>query len=252
MARKGNDFAAIFFDLDGTIRHNRPRGIDIFHKFAFELGVAFEDEVKKQAERWTHKYFAMSDAMQEDILATGGSLSGDFWLKYARRHLERLGAPQDYLEELSIIISEKMDVSYQPESYVSEDVLPTLEILREDEFSLGLITNRSQSIATLLEEHELTDVFDVILTAGEVGYWKPDPRIFQYALQVMKVEAGKAVYIGDNYFADVLGSRAAGLIPVLFDPIGIYPSPGCTVIRSIGDLPRLFRSTEPLQSEFSS
>jgi HAD superfamily hydrolase (TIGR01549 family) len=249
MGQTSNEIGAIIFDLDGTIRHNRPRGIDIFHKLAFELGVSFEDDVKKQAERWTHKYFAMSDAMQEDILATGGSMSGDFWLKYARRHLEKLGAPQDYLEELSIIISEKMEASYEPESYVSEDVLPTLKTLKEDGFLLGLITNRTQSITSLLEELALDDIFDIALTAGEVGYWKPDPRIFQYALQTLKIATGTAVYIGDNYFADVLGSRSAGLIPVLFDPIGIYPAPGCTVIRSIGDLPVLFKSTEPLQSD---
>ena len=249
MGRTGDEIAAILFDFDGTIRHSRPRGIDIFHKLALELGVSFNDEVKKAAERWTHKYFAMSDAMQEDILATGGTRSGEFWLKYARRHLERLGAPQDYLEELSMIISEKMEVSYQPENYVSEDVLPTLKILKESGFPLGLITNRTNSITSLLEELNLDNIFDVTFTAGEVGYWKPDPRLFQYALQIMKIESGAAVYIGDNYFADVLGARAAGLVPVLFDPNGIYPAPGCSVIRAIGDLRILFRSTEPLNTD---
>jgi HAD superfamily hydrolase (TIGR01549 family) len=249
MGNNNDEISAIFFDLDGTIRQSRPRGIDIFHKLAYELGVCFDDEVKKQAERWTHKYFAMSDAMQEDILATGGSMSGDFWLKYARRHLERLGAPQDYLEELSIIISEKMEVSYQPESYVSDDVLPSLKLLKDNGFALGLITNRSQSIAALLEELGLDEIFDFTLAAGEIGYWKPDPRIFKYALQILKSEKKNAIYIGDNYFADVLGSRAAGMIPVLFDPIGLYPSPGCMVIHSIGDVPVLFRSTKPLQPD---
>ena len=247
MGTNGNEISAILFDFDGTIRHNRPRGIDIFHKLAFELGVSFDEEVKKQAERWTHKYFAMSEAMQEDILATGGSMSGDFWMKYTSRHLERLGAPQDYLEELSIIISEKMDLAYHPESYISDDVLPTLNTMKEKGFRLGLITNRSQSITSLLEELKIGDLFDITLTAGEVGYWKPDPRLFEYAFQILKITPDTAVYVGDNYFADVLGSRAAGLIPVLFDPVEIYPSPGCAVIRSISDLQVMFRSTEPLK-----
>lgn len=249
MGQTVDEIAVILFDFDGTIRHSRPRGIDIFHKFALELGVSITDEIKKGAERWTHKYFAMSDAMQEDILATGGSIGGDFWLKYACRHLEQLGAPQDYLEELAMIISEKMDTSYKPENYVSEDVQPTLKMLKESGFPLGLITNRTNSITSLLEELKLDDIFDIALTAGEVGYWKPDSRLFEYALQILKIEPGVAVYIGDNYFADVLGSRAAGLVPVLFDPNGIYPAPGCSVIRAIGDLKLLFRSTEPLNSD---
>ena len=249
MGRNNNNISAILFDFDGTIRHNRPRGIDIFHKLAFELGVSFEAEEKKQAERWTHKYFAMSDAMQEDILATGGSMSGDFWMKYTRRHLERLGAPPDYLEELSIIISEKMDLTYHPESYISDDILPTLSVLKEEGFPLGLITNRSQPVTPMLEELNIIDLFDITLTAGEVGYWKPDPRLFQYALQILKIAPDAAVYVGDNYFADVLGSRAAGLTPILFDPIELYPSPGCVVIRSISDLHVLFKPTKSLQSD---
>lgn len=249
MGRNSDEILAILFDFDGTIRHSRPRGIDIFHKLAYELGVSFTDEVKIEAERWTHKYFAMSDEMKDDVLATGGSLSDGFWLKYTTRHLEFLGAPQDYLEELALILSEKMEMVYQPEDYISEDVIPTLKILRETGYPIGLVSNRSRPITDLLEELGLADLFQFTLTAGELGTWKPDPGIFLHAIDLLGIPPNKTVYIGDNYYADVLGSRAAGLIPVLFDPIGIYPSPGCATIHSIGDLQILFRSTEPLQPD---
>ncbi|OGO19932.1 MAG: hypothetical protein A2Z14_00625 [Chloroflexi bacterium RBG_16_48_8] len=247
MGRTNDEISAILFDFDGTIRHGRPRGIDIFHKLAFELGVTFTAEVKIEAERWTHKYFAMSEELKDDVLEIGGFIHDDFWLKYTRRHLEFLGAPQDYLEELALILNEKMGLANQPEDYVSEDVLPTLKALRESGYQIGLVSNRSHSITSLLEKLGLGDVFHSILTAGEIGIWKPDPELFKHAIELISTDPKKTVFVGDNYYADVLGSRAAGLIPILFDPAGIYPSPGCAVIRSIGDLQVLFRSTEPLR-----
>jgi len=241
--------SAVLFDFDGTIRHSRPRGIDIFHKLAFELGVSFTDEVKIEGERWAHKYFAMSEELKDDVLNTGGILCDEFWLKYTRRNLEFLGAPADYLEELALILSEKMEVVYQPEDYVAEDVLPTLEALRNSGYQLGLVSNRSHPIADLLEELGLDEIFHIVLTAGEVGIWKPDPGLFEHVIKFIDAAPEETVYVGDNYYADVLGSRAAGLVPVLFDPQGIYPAPGCPAIRTMSDLQVLLESTKPSESE---
>jgi putative hydrolase of the HAD superfamily len=242
-------FSAILFDFDGTIRHSRPRGIDIFHKLAFELGVSITDEVKIEAERWSHKYFAMSDELKDDTLESGGTLEGEFWLKFARRHLKLLGAPEDYLDELSMILTEKMGIEYQPEDYVALDVLPTLELLRSSGYQLGLVSNRSHSITELLEKLGLDKIFHIALTAGEVGIWKPDPGLFEHVLRFLKTAPKKTVYVGDNYYADVLGARAANLVPVLYDPQGIYPGPGCPAIRTMGDLRMLLQSSEPLLAE---
>jgi putative hydrolase of the HAD superfamily len=85
----------------------------------------------------------------------------------------------------------------------------------------------------------LFEFFDFTLVAGEVNAWKPDPRIFQEALQRTGSRPDKTLYVGDNYFADVVGSRRAGLRPVLLDPERIFIEADCPVIGSIGDLPGL-------------
>ena len=46
----------------------------------------------------------------------------------------------------------------------------------------------------------------------------------------------EVVYVGDNYYADVVGARRAGLRPVLYDPLGIFPDPDCTTIKSFDEL----------------
>ena len=53
-----NGIKAIFFDLDGTLRHNRPEGSQAFWAFAETLGYKFSQEARVHALRWTHEYFA--------------------------------------------------------------------------------------------------------------------------------------------------------------------------------------------------
>ena len=66
--------------------------------------------------------------------------------------------------------------------------------------------------------------------------WKPEPHIFVHACERLNVIPTEAVYVGDNYYADVVGARRAGLQPVLYDPRGIFPEPGCATIKSFDEL----------------
>ena len=49
------------------------------------------------------------------------------------------------------------------------------------------------------------------------------------------------MYIGDNYFADIVGSQRAGLVPVLYDPISLFPEADCAVIKSFAEIPALLK-----------
>ena len=87
-----------------------------------------------------------------------------------------------------------------------------------------------------MDSHGLTEFFDFSLAAGEVDIYKPEPGIFEHALRRANVRARETVYVGDNYFADVIGARRAGLQPVLFDPNGIFADADCAKIKSFDEL----------------
>jgi putative hydrolase of the HAD superfamily len=125
---------------------------------------------------------------------------------------------------------------YRPESIVPEDVRRTLPLLKQAGYILAVISNREQPFRELLVEHGISEYFDFSLAAGEVKVWKPDPGLFDHALRRVNLSAGDAIYVGDNYYADVVGSRAAGLRPVLYDPNGIFPDPDCDTIKSFDEL----------------
>jgi putative hydrolase of the HAD superfamily len=72
----------------------------------------------------------------------------------------------------------------------------------------------------LFAELGVSPHIDLLLDSGKVGVEKPDPRIFQKALDTFGVGPERALHLGDSIATDVLGARAAGIRVALIDPYG--------------------------------
>lgn len=75
-----------------------------------------------------------------------------------------------------------------------------------------------------------------IVDSGAVGIAKPDPGIFHLALDIAGTTADRAIHVGDAYQYDVRGARAAGVRPVLVDPLGIRHDADCERVASLIDV----------------
>jgi HAD superfamily hydrolase (TIGR01549 family) len=230
-----NGIKAIFFDLDGTLRHSVPSGADVFTDYVMTLGLPVNEEARLRAMRWEHLYWASSVDLRDDLLAHSG-VTEKFWIEYSRRRLIALGASPEWALEIAPKTSMHMGEFYKPESVVPEDVRRTLPQLKQAGYILGVISNRDKPFHDLLDDHGIGEFFDFSLAAGEVNVFKPDPGVFEHGLRRVNLSAKEAAYVGDNYYADVVGSRRAGLQPVLYDPLGIFPEPDCPTIRSFDEL----------------
>ncbi len=226
---------AVFFDLDGTLRHSVPSGADVFTDYVITLGLQVDIEARLRAARWEHLYWASSTDLRDDLLAHSGETE-NFWIEYSRRRLVALGALPEQAVEFAPHVSKHMGESYKPESVVPEDVRRVLPQLKETGYILGVISNRDKPFQDLLNEHGIGEFFHFSLAAGEVKTYKPEPGVFEHALRRVNLSAQDAVYVGDNYYADVVGARRAGLEPVLYDPLGIFPEPDCKAIKSFDEL----------------
>ncbi len=82
----------------------------------------------------------------------------------------------------------------------------------------------------------------IVVDSDRVGVAKPDPRIFQFALDALDVPAGRCVYVGDTVHFDVKGARNAGLFPVHVDPHRFCPFDDHPHVAGLGDLLPLLRS----------
>ena len=235
-----NGIKAIFFDLDGTLRHSVPSGGDVFTDYVRTLGFPVSQEDRLRAMRWEHLYWANSMDLRDDLLAHSGE-SENFWIEYSRRRLVALGVSPALSREFAPRVSAHMGAEYRPESIVPDEVRKTLVELKQAGYIMAVLSNRNDSFVKLLNEHKIGEFFDFCIAAGEVQVWKPDPGLFEHALKRADVTAQQAIYVGDNYFADVVGSRSAGLTPVLLDPLGIFPEADCLTIKTFDELKAILK-----------
>lgn len=229
------DIRAVLFDLDGTLRHNEPTGFETFTAFLTELGCAFTPEQLAHAERWTHYYWSIAPELKSDIEELGADTPA-FWRRHAERQVLAFDLKNGQAVELAEQVNQMFLDRYRPANRVDADVRPTLERLRAAGFRVGLVSNRSQPLEPIAQELGLADLFHFTLAAGQIGYWKPAPQIFLRATEIADCDPAQAVYVGDNFYADIEGARGAGLQPVLIDPRGLFPEPGCPVIHTIGEV----------------
>jgi putative hydrolase of the HAD superfamily len=108
---------------------------------------------------------------------------------------------------------------------------------------VGVVSNSNGSVRALLDGAGLAAELDFIIDSALVGVEKPDPRIFHLGLERAGVAAHEAVYIGDLYSVDVLGSRAAGLGAILLDPRGFWGPRDCDTARDLGNAMALILGT---------
>lgn len=235
------DIKAVFFDLDGTLRHSVPSGGEVFTDYVVTLGLAVNDEARLRALRWEHLYWASSVDLRDDLLAHAGETE-NFWIEYSRRRLIALGASPQWAREFAAKASVHMGEFYRPESIVPEDVRRALPQLKQAGYILGVISNRDKPFLDVLKDHGIDEFFDFSLAAGEVNVFKPEPGVFEHALQRLNLSPQEAIYVGDNYYADVVGARRAGLQPVLYDPLGIFPDPDCATIKSFDELNSIIKT----------
>ena len=226
---------AIIFDLDGTLRTSEPGGDRFLLDHAASLGMRFSEKQIIATRQWAHQYWATSDLLREDI-DTFGRNNATFWGNYTYRTLKKLGATEEEAAELTPKLRAHMDEHYQPEDLIPEDVYPTLEALKSAGLTLGLITNRGDAVDEYLVEKKLAEYLDFYFAAGEIGVWKPEPGIFFYGMGLAKSKPSNTLYIGDNYYADIVGARNAGMFPILIDREKIFPDADCATINEIGDL----------------
>lgn len=122
-------------------------------------------------------------------------------------------------------------VSWLEEAYVrpiltlpprlNGDVIPTLHNMQGRVRSLGIISNTGRTpgriLRQLLCQLGICEFFRVTVFSDEVGWRKPDRRIFARAAETLGVEISSILHIGDNPEADVWGAKQAGMRALLLE-----------------------------------
>lgn len=132
-----------------------------------------------------------------------------------RTQYERLGLKFSLpMDELETVMWDAVSVGAR-----MPNVAEMLAYLKERDIKTGVISNIGWSglalerrINRLLPENE----FEFIIASSEYAVRKPNPLLFEIALEKAGLDASEVWYCGDNIKADVLGSHGAGIFPVLY------------------------------------
>ncbi|MGH0030698.1 MAG: HAD family hydrolase [Myxococcota bacterium] len=117
-----------------------------------------------------------------------------------------------------------------------EGAAETLAGLRRRGLRIGVVSNADGRVEAMLRELALAAHLEIVIDSHVEGVEKPDPEIFRRAVTRLDLAPARTFYVGDIYSIDAVGARAAGLTPVLLDPLGGYPDVDCATIAALQEL----------------
>lgn len=203
-------YKAIFFDRDGTLTYNDPE----IQKESFRL-------IKKWGGTpYTIEY---DDMMQLFYKAAQGK---DYWYKnvedeieffkkYNQLMLEAYGITKD-LDKCAEILHE---ISWLKSKKVFPEAIEVLEYFNQKGYHMGVISDTSPSLKLTLDAAGISQYFTSFTASSLVGAGKPDPIIFNAALNAQGVTAQESLYV-DDYDVEADGARDQGFTSFLIERTG--------------------------------
>lgn len=158
------------------------------------------------------------------------------WL-YFDKVLERAGVPLSRATDAALAMLREYHRSENLWEDVPADLRPALDRLRGLGLTLVVVSNANGRLRHLFDRLELSRYFDVILDSHDWAVEKPDPRLFEIALEQSGGARDSTAHVGDLYHIDVTGARNAKLREgVLLDAANLYAHVDCRRVRTLDEL----------------
>ena len=227
---------AVFFDFYRTLcvwgQPFKPRLQKITDRYGVEVN-------------WTH-YVAAREVLDSNAPDLDPTISNPLEavrhiIDSYRNFLKTLGV-QDYLDQIAWeMLQSEHSLFAASAATLYDDVVPTLQRLKDGGFKLAIVSNWGVPLDPLSERLGIAEYFDIIVASHDtrVKSEKPDPYIFNYTLTAIGVSAEEAIHVGDTYEADVIGAQNVGIRPILIDRDGTQVGRWDETIQSLTELPAL-------------
>jgi len=225
----------VLFDIDGTL---------VDHKSAEKAG----------AIQYYHKQKNVFKISESEFIKLWCDLADKYFNRYLNKELsfkeQRMSRIKELFRTVEIELSNQ-DAESEFSTYLGfyrnnwkafDDVIPCLNQLRD--VQLGIISNGDyEQQIDKLKTVGLIDYFTTVVTSGEVGYSKPDKKIFLEACERVSKSPSDCYYVGDDFGIDILGSNAAGMNGIWINRKheSIYDR-NIVNINNLNDLPAIVHS----------
>jgi len=231
---------AVFFDAGETILSPHPSFHELFAEELAERDVFVDpQDVLDAFEAIAPTFAEVLERLGTTEWTTSKEVSRAFWGGVYGAAFSHLG-----VEDPDAALADSLYRRFTRfESYrLFPDVVSTISWLKDAGLVVGLISNFEEWLEGMLIEMEIAPLFDVMVISGKEGVEKPDPRIFQVALERSGVAAKEAMYVGDNPRLDAEASTSVGMIGVLIDRKGRHVGFEGHRVRMLDELIPLVKS----------
>lgn len=233
----------IWFDLGYTLVYStrEKRLQDILHMIDKDIDIA---EIE-MAYHLTDKFFMRE---HKGLLCKAKE---KFMTIYFEKLLQRLNVGLNEIEYLNALLDrEYIEENFGIDWVVYDSAINVLSTLKQNSIKVGLISNWDNTSRSVLKQNNLDYLLDDIIISSEVGYEKPNKEIFTYALNKAKVKPDECLFVGDNYYDDVVGSNKVKMRALLINPygkIGIEELNHSEIISNISELPEFLEKNYDLK-----
>ena len=198
----------VFFDLDHTLWDFDKNSALTFEKI-FEI-----NEIEVEINKFLDIYLPINlnywklyreDKVSKETLRFG-RLNDAFLaleVEVGREVIDKLS--DDYIEHLSSF------------NHLFDNTFEILDYLNKN-YSLHIITNGFDEVQhKKMAKSNILHYFNTVTNSEMVGVKKPNPKIFNYALDLANTKAETSIMIGDSFEADILGAKNIGMDVIFFD-----------------------------------
>jgi HAD superfamily hydrolase (TIGR01662 family) len=205
-------FNTVLFDLGSTLIYFDAdwetilqEAVQVLHRELLKMGFRLDNSFPASYRSTSREIYRWRD---EELVETPAP-------DVLRRVMKEYGYAELSDEQVAGALAALYSVSQAHWSGES-DAVSTLRTLREQGYQLGLISNAGydNDIQVLIDKAGLRPYLGFIVSSAACRIRKPDPRIFQLALDHFNVPPAQAVMVGDFLPADVTGAQRTGISSV--------------------------------------
>ncbi len=204
----------LFFDLDHTLwdfdRNSAESLAELFETFRLtEVGITSAEEFSRHFIAINKKLWADYD---KNLIAHSYIREHRFPMVYRSLGIDETIVKHDLNAEYLRLLPRK--------PHLLESARELLEHLK-GRYTMHIITNGFAEIqAVKMDSAEIAHYFTNVITSENANAKKPDPLVFEYALQAAGASVSESLMIGDNYEADILGAKGVGMDTVFYNLSG--------------------------------
>jgi putative hydrolase of the HAD superfamily len=226
-------FDAVFFDVGNTLIHPHPSVGVVCAEILLAAGHDRSLEEIDALLPLVDDYYE-DRYRADDTFWTSDAGAADVWVGMYSLLCRRLGIDEGEAPQLARAVYDSFGSPTRWRAYA--DVLPAFRRLRSSGVKVGIISNWDTRLEAVLCGIGVGELVDTIVCSAVEGLHKPDPRIFELACARAGVRADRSAHVGDHMYADVVGARAAGMMPVLIDRHGLTDGASSGEVARISSL----------------